>query len=89
MPEEVEIVNVDPVSGARYDDDCKTGVLLPFIKGSAPTERAACAFASADIPKAAETPVVKDEAKPQVKPEAKPEIKQEPGKKNWLQRMFN
>ena len=89
MPEEVEIVNVDPVSGARYDDDCKTGVLLPFIKGSAPTERAACAFASADIPKAAEIPVVKDEAKPQVKPEVKPEIKQEPGKKNWLQRMFN
>lgn len=85
MPEEVEIVNVDPVSGTRYDDDCKTGVLLPFIKGSAPTERSACAFASADIPKAAETPVVKDEVKPAVKPEIKPE----PEKKNWLQRMFN
>ncbi len=89
MPEEIEMVNVDPVSGARYDDDCKTGVLLPFIKGSAPTERAACAFASADIPKASENPVIKDETKPVVKPEVKPEIKPEPEKKNWLQRIFN
>ena len=93
MPEEIEIVNVDPVSGVRYDDDCTTGVLLPFIKGSAPTERAACAFVSVNIPSAADIPVVKDDAKPmvkpEVKPEEKPEVKQAPEKKNWLQRMFN
>jgi penicillin-binding protein 1B len=81
VPEEIEMANVDPVSGLRYNDDCKTGMMLPFIKGSAPTEMSACAFSSSDTPKASDTPVVK--------PEAKPEIKQEPQKKNWLQRLFN
>ena len=52
VPEEIEMVNVDPASGVRYNDDCKTGVMLPFIKGSAPTETAACAFPSAEMPKA-------------------------------------
>ena len=81
VPENIEMVNVDPVSGLRYNDDCKTGVLLPFIKGSAPTEIAACAFVSAETPKVDDKPVVK--------PEAKPEVKQAPEKKNWLQRLFN
>ena len=31
MPEEIEMVNVGPVSGLRYDERCKAGVLLPFI----------------------------------------------------------
>ncbi|MFZ2160872.1 MAG: penicillin-binding protein 1B [Sideroxyarcus sp.] len=84
VPEEIEMVNIDPASGVRYDDECKTGVLLPFIKGSAPTERSACAFASADTPVTVDTPVVKDE----VKAEVKPEVKQEP-EKSWLQRIFN
>jgi penicillin-binding protein 1B len=81
VPEDIEMVNIDPVSGVRYDDECKTGMLLPFIKGSAPTERSACAFAAAEVPKAEEKPVVK--------PEAKPAVKQEPVKKSWLQRLFN
>src|SRR5512139_723453 len=38
MPEEVELVNVDPASGVRYDEGCKAGMMLPFIKGSAPTD---------------------------------------------------
>jgi penicillin-binding protein 1B len=81
VPEEIEMANVDPVSGLRYNEDCKTGMMLPFIKGSAPTEMSACAFSSSDTPKASDIPVVK--------PEAKPEVKQEPAKKNWLQRLFN
>jgi penicillin-binding protein 1B len=85
VPEDIEMVNVDPVSGLRYKEECKTGVLLPFIKGSAPTEIAACAFASADTPKVDDKPVVKVE----VKPETKPEVKHEPEKKNWLQRLLN
>jgi penicillin-binding protein 1B len=87
VPDEIEMVNVDPASGTRYDDECKTGVLLPFIKGSAPSERSACAFASAETPKTSDNPVAKEEAKPE-KPEAKPVIKQEPEKKNWLQKLF-
>jgi penicillin-binding protein 1B len=81
VPEDVEMVNVDPVGVARYDDDCKAGVMLPFIKGSAPTERSACPFAPAEVPKVEEKPVVKSEVKP--------EVKQEPPKKNWLQRLLN
>jgi penicillin-binding protein 1B len=81
VPEDIELVNVDPASGLRYNEECKTGVLLPFIKGSAPTEISACAFPSADTPKAEDNPVVKTEVKP--------EVKQEPEKKNWLQRLLN
>jgi penicillin-binding protein 1B len=81
VPEEIEMANVDPVSGLRYNEDCKTGMMLPFIKGSAPTEMSACTFSSSDTAKASDIPVVK--------PEVKPEVKQEPAKKNWLQRLFN
>jgi penicillin-binding protein 1B len=81
VPEDIELVNVDPASGLRYNEECKTGVLLPFIKGSAPTEISACAFPSADTPKAEDNPVVKTEVKPGVT--------QEPEKKNWLQRLLN
>lgn len=85
VPEDIEMVNVDPASGVRYSDDCKTGLMLPFIKGSAPKDTAACAFPSAETPKTDDKPVVKPEAKPDVKPETKPA----PEKKSWLQRLFN
>jgi penicillin-binding protein 1B len=81
MPEDVELANVDPVGGLRYDDDCKVGVMMPFIKGSVPTERAACAFVSADTPQVDDATLAKEEAKP--------EVKQDAEKKNWLQRMLN
>ncbi len=81
MPEDVELANVDPVGGLRYDDDCKVGVMMPFIKGTVPTERAACAFASTDTPKADDATLAKEEAKP--------EVRQDTEKKSWLQRMFN
>ena len=47
MPENIEMVNVDPVSGLRYDKGCKAGILLPFIKGSAPAQTSRCGDASA------------------------------------------
>jgi penicillin-binding protein 1B len=95
IPDDIELVNVDPVSGLRYDADCKAGMLMPFIKGSAPTEIAPCSV-TAEIPKV-DTAEVKVEVKnpvkpalnPLAKPDAKPEVKQNVEKKNWLQRMFN
>lgn len=75
MPDDVEMVNVGPVSGLRYDTGCKSGMLLPFIKGSAPTEVSPCDTSSADQSAA--------------KAEAKPGDNQDTGKKNWFQRLFN
>lgn len=83
MPEDVEMVNVGPVSGLRYDAGCKSGVLLPFIKGSAPAETSPCEASSADVSAA------KAEAKPDAKADLKPGVKQDTGKKNWFQRLFN
>ncbi|HEY5994909.1 MAG TPA: penicillin-binding protein 1B [Gallionellaceae bacterium] len=87
MPEDVEMANVDPVSGARYDEGCKQGTMLPFIKGSAPVEVTPCGAASAVV--AAAPAEVKPEAKPEVKPEAKPEVKKDAEKKGVFQRIFN
>jgi penicillin-binding protein 1B len=81
MPEDVELANVDPVGGLRYDDDCKVGVMMPFIKGTVPTERAACAFASTDTPQVDDATLAKEEAKT--------EVRQDGEKKSWLQRIFN
>jgi penicillin-binding protein 1B len=75
MPDDVEMVNVDPVSGLRYDDECKAGIMLPFIKGSAPAQASPCGASSANTP--------------DIKSEAKPEAGQDQGKKNWFQRLFD
>jgi penicillin-binding protein 1B len=85
VPEDIETVNVDPVSGLRYAGECKAGVALPFIKGSAPTETAACPTPSAVAQKVDDIPVVRPEVKQEVKPEAKPV----PEKKSWFQRLLN
>lgn len=84
MPEDVEMANVDAVSGVRYDDDCTTGTMMPFIKGSVPAERAACPFAATEAAKVDTAASAVVEAKPEVRPETK----QEP-QKSWLQRLFN
>jgi len=47
LPENVELVRIDPVTGRRTAVDCDTAVELPFIKGTAPTESASCPTASA------------------------------------------
>ena len=79
MPDDVEMVNVGPVSGLRYDTGCKSGVLLPFIKGSAPTETSPCDTSSADV----------SAAKADAKRDAETGGKQDTGKKNWFQRLFD
>lgn len=83
MPENIEMVKVDPVSGLRYDEGCKTGILLPFIKGSAPAQTSPCGASSADASGA------KVEAKPDAKTDSKSGVKQDTEKKNWFQRLFN
>lgn len=95
MPEEVELVNIDPLKGVRYAEDCKDGVLLPFIKNSAPAEVVACPAHVEGQPKTVEVapqaeikPVVQADVKREPKKEVK-EVKPEPEKKNWLQRLFN
>ena len=91
VPEEIEMVNIDPAKGVRYEEGCKDGVPMPFIKGSAPAEVAPCPTANIwDLIKSAVVPAAaKPEVKPEVNPGVKPEGKQEPEKKNWLQRLFN
>ncbi|MGB9094029.1 MAG: penicillin-binding protein 1B [Gallionella sp.] len=76
MPDNVEMVNVGPVSGLRYDTGCKSGVMLPFIKGSAPTEISPCDTSTADV----------TAAKADAKAAAD---KQDKGRKNWFQRLFD
>jgi penicillin-binding protein 1B len=85
VPEDIELVNVDPVSGLRYEGECKTAVVMPFIRGSAPAETEACADPVAEVLRTEESPLIRTE----VQPEVKPEVKQEPEKKGWLQRMFD
>jgi penicillin-binding protein 1B len=84
MPEDVEMDNVDPLSGLRYDEACKAGIMLPFIKGSAPAATSPCPASSADA---------RVEAKPEVKAAARPDVKpggkQDEVRKNWLQRLFD
>jgi penicillin-binding protein 1B len=89
VPEDIELVNIDPVSGLHYDVACKTTVLMPFIKGSAPADVTTCATPSVEVQKTdakkaddklAAMVEVKPEAKaegkkPDVKPETKPDVK--------------
>jgi len=81
VPEEIEMVNVNPSSGLRYDGDCRAGVLMPFIRGSAPGDISDCDFTYADSQKSKESE--SNDAK------VKPGEKQDTGKKNWFQRLFN
>lgn len=43
LPEGVELVWIDPVSGLRADRDCAGAIELPFLRDSAPEETAPCA----------------------------------------------
>jgi len=80
MPEEIEMVNVDPASRLRYDEECKSGVLLPFIKGSAPAETSPCGASSADE--------LKTNDNGGAKADIKSENEQNSGQKSWFQRLF-
>jgi len=91
MPEDVELVTVDPVTGVRYDEGCKSGMVLPFIKGSAPAETVPCAagFAAASAAPAASAVAAASSVAPVQTTAAKPAVKQAEGKKSWFQRLFN
>ena len=93
VPEDIELVSVDPASGLRYNEECKAAVLIPFVRGTAPTETTTCAPSPAVAQKVEDKPAVKAEVKPEVKSDAKstvkPAVKPEAEKKNWLQRIFN
>ena len=43
MPEDVELVWIDPPTGLRADRDCPGAIELPFARDSAPEESAPCA----------------------------------------------
>jgi len=43
QPEDIERVWIDPASGLRADRDCAGAIELPFVRGSAPEDTAACA----------------------------------------------
>jgi penicillin-binding protein 1B len=93
MPEDIEQVSIDPVSGLRYTEECTGAVLMPFVRGSAPAEISSCATAAAAVPTPGDPIALKAPVKPEAeqarKPEIRQETKQEPEKKNWLQRLFN
>lgn len=85
VPDDIELVNIDPVSGLRYDEGCKVALVLPFIKGTAPTQTIGCAMFPAAAQKPEEPAVTKTDGKPSGKPALKPEEE----KKNWFQRLLN
>ena len=43
QPEDIELDTIDPQSGLLADSSCPGAIELPFVKGSAPKDRAACA----------------------------------------------
>jgi penicillin-binding protein 1B len=43
QPEGIELVSIDPQSGLRGGSNCPGALELPFVKGSAPEQRAPCA----------------------------------------------
>ena len=87
MPDDVEMVDVDPLSGLRYDEGCKAGISLPFIKGSAPAVTSPCPASSAAAAAGADAkPGVKAGSKPDVNPGGKQDAAKQ---KNWFQRIFD
>jgi len=86
VPEDIELVNIDLVSGQRVTEECNTALLMPFYKGTAPTaSTTTCAGLPAVVQKADDKPVAKAKVKPEAKSDAKPEAE----KKSWLQRLLN
>ena len=85
VPDDIEMVNVDPLNGVRYEEGCTGGISLPFIKGSAPVEMMPCVAATTAVSVSNDS----KGATPDAKSNLKPELNQAPDKKNWLQRLFN
>jgi penicillin-binding protein 1B len=79
VPEEVEVVDIDPASGLRYDSPCKSAVSVPFIKGSVPTGVVICP----ESDKLVEPSGASTTGPASLPGKAADEIK------NWLQRLLN
>lgn len=88
MPEGIEMVNVNPLSGLRLSDECQSAVQYPFIKGSAPTEISTCPELSAPPPKPDDTNRVKLETNASLKSEAEAGVSPGEEKKSWFRRLF-
>jgi penicillin-binding protein 1B len=86
LPDDVETANIDPATGVRYDESCKQGIMLPFIKGSAPAQVMPCGpatgVAAASAVAAAPTGASAGKAA------GKPTPQKEPEHKSWFQRLF-
>jgi len=94
MPEDVEMADVDPESGVRYDEGCSTGIMLPFIKGSAPADITSCPGTMAALaPDAASAPAASGpRAVRTTQPASATSGQSAPvqeEKKSWLQRLFD
>lgn len=56
MPEDIELVAIDPPAGASPEEACRTSALLPFIKGSAPAGAYVCDPSDRPLPGAQDAP---------------------------------
>lgn len=81
VPEDIEIVSIEPLSGKRTTEDCMGALRLPFIKASAPAELTECTSAPVAAPQAGSAPGEPAGAKPEGKPDDE--------RKNWFQRLMN
>jgi penicillin-binding protein 1B len=86
IPDSIEILNVDPVTGMRTQEDCKNAVLLPFIKGSATGEMIPCASSFTAVQNNSKTA---DTKASETKPEVKQDVKPAEEKKSWFRSLFN
>jgi penicillin-binding protein 1B len=94
MPDDVELADIDPQTGVRYDDTCAKGIVLPFIKGSAPTQVMPCGMsaggpasgvaAASSVASASSVAAARAVARPPVKAIEK----KEPAQKSWFERLF-
>lgn len=89
LPDDVELANIDPVTGVRYDDSCKQGIVLPFIKGSAPAQVMPCGAGSGGTASGvAAAPTVGAASSVAGRAAAPSTHKEESAQKSWFQRLF-
>ncbi|MDP3702312.1 MAG: penicillin-binding protein 1B [Hylemonella sp.] len=80
VPEDIEMVAIDPGTGLRQEEACKTTVLLPFIKGSAPVATTPCKPADRPLPSPPDaTSAGSDQAAGQ----------DNPGQRSWIRKLFD
>jgi penicillin-binding protein 1B len=93
MPEDVELANIDPKTAVRYDDGCKQGIMLPFIKGSAPATILPCGAvsgvaAASSVAAARSVAAASSVVTAPARTAGTSTGQKEPEQKGWLQRLF-